>query len=227
MDYVISRETLFRSFMKLIATVPSIDHTIELQDLRLQHPQLSAESGNAHTCHLGQAFIICISSDAEKLRDTIASDWRDDAELGQMSADGVDHRGLLADKQVTGTVQRQAALLFWCLGRNEPHVRPGDRLADRLGISGIVLMPLHVGLHISRRHQANCVAQRLEFTRPMMRRGAGLHADQARWQLLEKGQDVATLQLPPNDHLPNSINAVDLKDRLRDIETDCRDRSHG
>jgi hypothetical protein len=37
---------------------------------------------------------------------------------------------------------------------------------------------------------------------------------------------VATLQLPPNDHLPNSINAVDLKDRLRDIETDCRDRSH-
>jgi hypothetical protein len=61
----------------------------------------------------------------------------------------------------------------------------------------------------------------------MMRRRAGLHADQARRQLLEKGQDVATLQLPPNDHLPNSINAVDLKDRLRDIETDCRDRSHG
>jgi hypothetical protein len=27
--------------------------------------------------------------------------------------------------------------------------------------------------------------------------------------------------------VPNSINAVDLKDRLRDIETDCRDRSHG
>ena len=43
------------------------------------------------TCHLGQAFVICISSDAEKLRDTIASDWRDDAELGQMSADRVDH----------------------------------------------------------------------------------------------------------------------------------------
>jgi hypothetical protein len=61
----------------------------------------------------------------------------------------------------------------------------------------------------------------------MMRRGAGLHADQARWQLLEKSQDVATLQLAPNDHQPNSVNTVDLKDRLRDIETDCRDRSHG
>jgi hypothetical protein len=61
----------------------------------------------------------------------------------------------------------------------------------------------------------------------MMRRGAGLHADQARWQLLEKGQELASLQLPPNNHLPNNINAVDLKDRLRNIETDCRDRSHG
>jgi hypothetical protein len=41
-----------------------------------------------------------------------------------MGADGIDHRGLLADEQVTGTVQSQAALLLWRLGRNEPHVRP-------------------------------------------------------------------------------------------------------
>jgi hypothetical protein len=61
----------------------------------------------------------------------MASDWCDDPELGQMRADGIDHRGLLADKQVTRTVQRQAALLLWCLGRDEPHVRPGDRLARR------------------------------------------------------------------------------------------------
>ena len=27
-----------------------------------------------------------------------------------------------------------------------------NRLADRLGVSGIVLMSLHIGLHISRRH---------------------------------------------------------------------------
>jgi hypothetical protein len=41
-----------------------------------------------------------------------------------MSADGIDHRGLLADEQVTGTMQRQAALLRWRLGRDEPHVWP-------------------------------------------------------------------------------------------------------
>ena len=101
-----------------------------------------------------------------------------------------------------------------------------DRLADRLGISGIVLMPLHIGLHVGRRHQPHGVAKRLELARPMMRRGAGLDANQARRQLLEERQHVATLQLPADHHLPISINAVNLKDRLRDIETDCRDRLH-
>jgi hypothetical protein len=74
---------------------------------------------------------------------------------------------------------------------------------------------------------ADGVTKCLEFARPMMRRGAGFNTYKARWQLLKKGQDVASLQLAPNDHLPISVNAVDLKDRLRDIETDCRDRSHG
>src|SRR6478609_4663290 len=47
-----------------------------------------------------------------------------------------------------------------------------------------------------------------------------------RVQLLEERQDVATLQLTADDHLPGSINAVYLKDRLGDVETDCRNRLH-
>jgi hypothetical protein len=35
-----------------------------------------------------------------------------------------------------------------------------------------------------------------------------------------------TLQLPTDNHLAISINAMDLKNRLRDIETDYRDRLH-
>jgi hypothetical protein len=38
-------------------------------------------------------------------------------------------------------------------------------------------MPLDVGLDIGRRHQANGMAERLEFARPIMRRGAGFDAD--------------------------------------------------
>jgi tetratricopeptide (TPR) repeat protein len=35
----------------------------------------------------------------------------------------------------------------------------GIAFADRLGVSDIILMPLHIGLHVSRRHQANGMAQ--------------------------------------------------------------------
>src|ERR1700691_3695998 len=60
----------------------------------------------------------------------------------------------------------------------------------------------------------------------MMRRGAGFDADQARWQLLKECQHVAPLELTADDDIARSIDAVTLKDRLRDVETECRDRLH-
>jgi hypothetical protein len=60
----------------------------------------------------------------------------------------------------------------------------------------------------------------------MMRRGAGLDADQAWRQLLEECQHIATLDLTADDHLARGINAVNLKHRLSNIETDCRNRLH-
>jgi hypothetical protein len=71
------------------------------------------------------------------------------------------------------------------------------------------------------------MAECLKFAPPIVRRGACLYADQASWQLLEERQDVATLQLPADDHLTRGINSLNLEDRLRDVETDCRDRLHG
>ena len=69
-------------------SVPSPDHTIELQDLQcLQRPQLGTESGNTRTGKfLGQPLIICIGSNPEQLLDTLASDRRDDPKLCKMSA---------------------------------------------------------------------------------------------------------------------------------------------
>jgi hypothetical protein len=43
-------------------------------------------------------------------------------------------------------MQQQAALPLRCLGLKEPPVWPGERLADGLGISSIVLVPLDVWL---------------------------------------------------------------------------------
>src|SRR5882724_13721625 len=79
---------------------------------------------------------------------------------------------MLANEQMPAAMNRQATLLLSCLGLHEPHVRPANGLADCLCVSGIVLLPFHVGLHIGRRHEPDLVTKRLQFTRPVVRRRA-------------------------------------------------------
>src|SRR6266568_666507 len=61
----------------------------------------------------------------------------------------------------------------------------------------------------------------------MMRRSAGFDADEARRQPLKEWQNVPALELTANDYITCRVNSVDLKNRLGNIETDCRDRLHG
>src|SRR5215467_2442357 len=59
-----------------------------------------------------------------------------------------------------------------------------------------------------------------------MGRGACFDADQARRQLLEEQQHITALQLTAEDYIAFRIDTVNLKDRLCDIEADCRNRLH-
>jgi hypothetical protein len=59
-----------------------------------------------------------------------------------------------------------------------------------------------------------------------MQRRASFDTDQARRQLLEECQYVAPLELTPEKHISLRIDAMNLESRLRDVETDCRDRLH-
>jgi hypothetical protein len=97
------------------------------------------------------------------LFNALASDRCDDAKLGKMRADRIDHCGLLANEQMAGAMEHQAALLFRRLGRDEPHVCLGDRLADGLSIGSIILLPPDVGPHVGRRHQAHHMTKSLQF----------------------------------------------------------------
>jgi hypothetical protein len=62
------------------------------RDLRLEHPQLGAESRETSAGNLGQPFVIWIDDDPEQFLDTIASDRRDDPELGKMRPDRINRR---------------------------------------------------------------------------------------------------------------------------------------
>src|SRR5665809_83099 len=60
----------------------------------------------------------------------------------------------------------------------------------------------------------------------MMRRSPGLAANEAWRPLPERRQDVAALQLAADEHLAFRVDAVHLKYRLGDVETDGCDRLH-
>src|SRR4029077_17959780 len=51
-------------------------------------------------------------------------------------------------------------------------------------------------------------------------------ANQARRQLLEKRQNVAPLDLAAKHHIALRIDGVNLENRLRNVETDGRNRLH-
>jgi len=68
------------------------------------------------------------------------------------------------------------------------------------------------------------MAERLELARPVMRRRTGLDTNQAWRHLLKERQNIAPLQLATEDDIALRIDTMNLKDRLRDIETDRRHR---
>jgi hypothetical protein len=197
--------------------VPGPDQPVELQYLLLDALQLIPECRKTRASYVRNSLVVRIGDDIEQFLDTVTTDRRYDPELGKMGPDCIDHRGLLADEQMADAVQHQTALLLGGLGRHEPHIGPGDRLANGLCVSRVILLPLDVRLHIGRRHQPHGMTQCLELARPMVRRTAGFDTDKTWRQLLEERQDIATFQLPANNHLSAGVNAVNLENRLGDI----------
>ncbi len=138
-----------------------------------------------------QTCILFARNDLQQLLDPFAPLRSHNAELCHVRPQSIDQLGPLPHQKVTRAMQHQLPLLLDRFDLHKTHGRPPHRLADRLGIGGIVLVALDVGLHVLRRHQPHLMAKLREFTRPIVRRGAGLHADLARRQRLEERQNLA------------------------------------
>ena len=134
-----------KALARLVGAVPGHDHSIELQNLLLDAEQLIAERGKTRTGNLWHPFVTRVGHNMQQFRDTFAPDRRDNAELGKVRSDRINHRGLLADEQMAGSVKHQAALLLRCLCWHEPHAGSGDGLANRLCVSHVILLPFTYG----------------------------------------------------------------------------------
>ena len=158
-----------KALARLVGPMPGHDHPIELQDLLLEIEKLSTQRGKARTGNLRHPLVARVGNNMLQFRNPSPSDRRDNAELGEMRSDRINHRDLLPDEQMTGPVKHQAALLLRRLGWHEPHVGSGDRLANRFRVSHVVLLPFDVRLHVGWRHQSHGMAKCLQLARPMVR----------------------------------------------------------
>ena len=140
---------------------------------------------------------------------------------------GVAQHRALTHQQLSGPLQHQGGLLLLGLDRNEPHRWPRHCLADRRRIVRVVLATLEIGLHVARRHQLHRVAKGLQLATPVMGRGTGLDADQARLQAGKEPQQLRPTDALANNHRPGPVDAVSLEYRLRNIETDCDNLAQG
>jgi hypothetical protein len=121
--------------------VPGPDHPVELQNLLFEPAQLCSENCETSAGYFRHSLVIWISDDIEQFLNTITADSGGNSELGKMGAYRIDHRDLLPHAQMTRSMKYHAALLLWSLGRHEPHVGSGDRLANGLCVSRIILLP--------------------------------------------------------------------------------------
>jgi hypothetical protein len=107
---------------------------------------------------------------------------------------------------------------------HEPLARTTHRLVDRRRVNLVAFVSAHVGLHMRWRQQPNFMPELHQRPPPMMRRSARLHRHRARRQRCEKRDELGAPELARNNDLAIGVDGVDLKDPLRQIQTDSRDR---
>jgi len=117
-----------------------------------------------------------------------------------------------------------SAAWFSSAHAGKAHPRPCHRFADPGGVGRVILLPAHIGFDIGRRHHPRVMAKLDQLARPMMGRTAGFHTDKTLGQLGEEGQHVLAAERRGDDHPPRSVNAMNLKNMLGQIEANGRDR---
>src|ERR1700733_8495745 len=144
-----------------------------------------------------------------------------------MPADRIRQHRALTDEKLPTAMQHQARLLLFRFCWHEPHRRSRHRLTDRGGIIRVILAALEISLHIVRRHQPHRMAEHLKLAAPMMCGRTRLNTNEAWRQGGEKLRHLSAAYPPADHHCAINIHAVDLKDRLRNIKTNCANFAHG
>jgi hypothetical protein len=134
--------------------------------------------------------------------------WQHVAELGEQSANAIQHGGSLFNKSLSNSMKCQIRLLLDRLDGNETHIRSGYRLTDRLGIIAVVLPALAIRSHKFRCHQFHAVTKGGESPRPLVSSRTRFHANQAGRQLCNQLRKLRPRHRPTDQDHSARIDAM-------------------
>src|SRR5262245_55285438 len=207
--------------------VPGMDTFLDGHDLCPDSRILASKDGEAEPRGRWNAIVRLISDNLEQFGSAVAALCRDNAELGHMPTDCIRQHRSLTNQKLAAAMRHQAGLLLFRLRRHKPHRRPRDRFADCGSVVGIIFAALQIGFYVVRRQQSHRVAERLKLTAPIMCGRTRLNADEAGRQCREEFQQLRSGNALADYYRAIGVRAVDLKNRLRDIETDRANLAHG
>jgi hypothetical protein len=196
----------------LIAAAPADDLLLDDLDPTLEAGQGLRDRQQTLVQSCRDALVCRIGEDRDELADMMGTFGNHDAKLRHQPAQCVDQHGALLDQHLAHFMNARRRLLHLGLDRDKAHRGPAHRLADRLGIGRVVLVAPHVGLRIGRRDQPHVVTQLGDLARPIVRRRARLHPDQAWRQLGKERQNLPSPHRATERYHSRCINPVHLKD---------------
>src|SRR5262249_51234505 len=135
--------------------------------------------------------------------------------FAEMAAQGVDRLGPLPHQKIPCSEYNCIGLGYFALHRHKTHRWPLRRLADRLSVSSIVLLPLHKRLYVGRWDKADHMAKLADRARPIVGATAGLHRYYAHWSIGKKLKHLFAPQPLAEYDIAGRISSVCLKYSLR------------
>ena len=147
--------------------------------------------------------------------------------FGEVPAQSIDALCALAYEKISGPEYDAVRLLRLVLDGHKAHGRPLCRLADRLGISRVILLPLHERLDVGRWDQPHCVAQLADLPPPIVRPCASFHRDNAGRLCRQKPKQLRSGETLAEQRMAGGIRPVRLEDVLRDVQPDRDSLFHG
>ena len=124
-----------------IAAVGRQNGLIEPGNLRLDPEQHRGQRLKRSSSCRGKVWIGLLVEEGDQLARVASPLRHHDAQLCEVTAQGIDQGRPLPNQEIAGSVQHEGALLLRGLDRHEAHRRPRDGLADRRRIRGIILLP--------------------------------------------------------------------------------------